>query len=199
MPFIDGVTTNPTLAEKEGRDFRVVVGEICKIVHGPVSVEAVSLDCDSIVSEAHMLSLLAGNIVVKIPITPEGIKAVSVLSKEWVKTNVTLVFSANQALLAAKAGATYVSPFVGRLDDIGHDGIGVVADIIEIFRKHSLNTQVIAASIRHPMHVLAAAKTGCHVATVPFAVLQQMFRHALTDAGIKRFLEDWEKLRSRGA
>ena len=190
---ISGVTTNPSLVAKEGRDFKEVVLEITKIVDGSISAEVISLKSEEMLKEARDYAKWHRNIIVKVPMTEEGMKAVKVLSKEGIKTNVTLVFSANQALLAARAGASYVSPFVGRLDDISSDGMQVVKDIIEIYQKHNLKTEVIAASIRHPMHVIEAAKAGAHIATVPFAVLKQMFKHPLTDAGIKKFLEDWEK------
>ena len=190
---LSGVTTNPSLVAKEGRNFKEVVLEITQIVDGPISAAVLSLKGEEMVKEAHDIAKWHKNIVIKVPMTEEGMKAVSVLSKEGIRTNVTLVFSANQALLAARAGASFVSPFVGRLDDISSDGMQVVKDIIEIYQKHNLKTEVIAASIRHPMHVIEAAKAGAHIATVPFAVLKQMFKHPLTDAGIKKFLEDWEK------
>jgi len=192
--ILDGVTTNPTLVAKEGCDFRLRIEDIAKIVDGPISAEAVSMDAEGMIREARELSKIHKNIVVKIPMTGEGLKAVKVLSKEGVKTNVTLVFSPNQALMAAKAGATYVSPFVGRLDDISHNGMDLVRDIVAIFRTHGYKTQVIAASIRHPVHVTEAALAGAHVATVPFDVLKKMLRHNLTDEGIQKFLKDWEKV-----
>jgi transaldolase len=192
--ILDGVTTNPTLVAKEGCDFKTRIEEICKIVDGPISAEAVSMDSEGMIREARELSKLHKNIVVKIPMTAEGLKAVKVLSREGVKTNVTLVFSPNQALLAAKAGATYVSPFVGRLDDISHDGMDLVRDIITILKNYGFKTQVIAASIRHPVHVTEAALAGAHVATVPYDVLKKMLKHNLTDEGIKKFLSDWEKV-----
>jgi transaldolase len=195
---VDGVTTNPTLMAKENRDFKTVVKEITSIVDGPISVEAIGPEADKLVSEAREHSKLSKNIVVKIPMTTEGIKAVRVLSKEGVKTNVTLLFSPNQALIAAKAGATYVSPFIGRLDDIGHDGMQVVRDIMAIFRNYGFKTQVIVASIRHPMHVVEAAKAGADVATIPFKVLEKMFTHELTEKGIRIFNEDWAKVQKSG-
>ncbi|HCJ10223.1 MAG TPA: fructose-6-phosphate aldolase [Clostridiales bacterium] len=192
---ISGVTTNPTLVSREqGRSFTEIVREITALVPGPVSVEAVSLEGPSIVEEARRLAAMAQNVVVKIPMTPEGLKAVKVLAGEGVRTNVTLVFSANQALLAALAGATYVSPFVGRLDDIGHDGMAVVRDVAEIFQLHALDTEIITASVRHPLHVLEAAKAGSDIATVPMKVLRAMVSHPLTDRGIERFLADWKKV-----
>jgi transaldolase len=192
---IAGVTTNPSLAAKEKRDFAVVLREITGIVDGPISAEALATDTAGMVAEARQLSAVSPNIVVKIPMTPAGTSAVRQLSREGIKTNVTLVFTANQGLLAALAGATYVSPFVGRLDDISHEGMAAVRDLCEIFAVHDIPAQVIAASIRHPVHVIEAARAGAHAATVPFKVLEQMFRHPLTDAGIARFIEDWRTLR----
>jgi transaldolase len=192
--ILDGVTTNPTLVAKEGRDFKQVIQEICSIVDGPISAEAVSVEAEGMVKEARELSKIHSNVVVKVPMTAEGLKAVKLLSKEGIKTNVTLVFSANQALLAAKAGATYVSPFIGRLDDISHTGMDLVRDIVTIFDNYGFKTQIIAASIRHPVHVTEAALAGAHVATVPFDILKKMLRHNLTDEGIQRFLKDWEKV-----
>ena len=192
--ILDGVTTNPTLVAKEGCDFETRVRDICQVVDGPISAEAVSMEAEGMVKEARQLSKIHKNIIVKIPMTSEGLKAVKVLSKEGIKTNVTLVFSPNQALLAAKAGATYVSPFVGRLDDISHDGMALVRDIVTIFRNYGFKTQVIAASMRHPVHVTEAALAGAHVATVPYDVLKKMLKHNLTDEGIQKFLKDWEKV-----
>ncbi|BCS81069.1 fructose-6-phosphate aldolase [Anaerocellum diazotrophicum] len=193
--IICGVTTNPSLIAKEGRDFKEVVNEICSIVDGPISAEVISLNAEGMIEEARDLAKIHKNIVIKIPMTSEGLKAVSVLSKEGIKTNVTLIFSAAQALLAAKAGATYVSPFVGRLDDIGQNGIELIKEIVQIFKNYpDIKTEIIAASIRHPIHVIEAAKAGAHIATVPFKVLEQMTKHALTDVGIERFLKDWEKV-----
>ncbi len=192
--ILDGVTTNPSLIAKEGCAFEDRVNEICAIVDGPISAEAVSMDADGMVREARQLSKIHENVVVKIPMTAEGLKAVKVLSAEGVRTNVTLVFSPNQALLAAKAGATYVSPFIGRLDDISHTGMDLVRDIVEIFTIYGYETQVIAASIRHPVHVTEAALAGAHVATVPYDVLKKMLKHNLTDEGIQKFLKDWEKV-----
>jgi transaldolase len=192
--ILDGVTTNPTLVAKEGCDFETRVRDICQVVDGPISAEAVSMEAEGMIKEARQLSKIHKNIIVKIPMTPEGLKAVKVLSKEGIKTNVTLVFSPNQALLAAKAGATYVSPFVGRLDDISHDGMALVRDIVTIFRNYGFKTQVIAASMRHPVHVTEAALAGAHVATIPYDVLKKMLKHNLTDEGIQKFLKDWEKV-----
>ena len=192
--ILDGVTTNPTLVSREGKvDFKERIRQICEVVKGPVSAEVVSTDYDGMVREALELSKIAENVTVKIPMTKDGIKAVSTLSREGVKTNVTLVFSANQALIAAKAGATFVSPFIGRLDDIGNDGMSILSDILEIFRIYDVKTEVIAASIRHPEHVRQAALLGAHIATIPFKVLSAMFNHPLTDKGIERFLKDWEE------
>ena len=192
---ISGVTTNPTLiAKEEGRDFHETVKEICDLVQGPVSAEVISQDTEGIMREARVLAGLDPHVVVKIPMTPEGLSAVKVLSGEGVRINVTLVFSALQALLAAKAGAAYVSPFIGRLDDIGQEGMDVLEDIMAIFENYQLDTQVIAASIRHPQHVLAAARIGADIATVPLKVLKMMFQHPLTDLGIERFLADWEQV-----
>ncbi len=198
MGVIDGVTTNPTLVSRENMKFNNLVNEIVKIVSGPVSVETVSLDVEGMVREARQLSKIASNIVVKIPMTPEGLKATKILKREGIKTNVTLVFSANQALLAAKAGATYVSPFIGRLDDRGQVGMNIVREILEIFKNYNFETEVIVASIRHPIHVIEAAKAGAHVATIPPPVLEKMFKHPLTDEGIQRFLEDWKKVQELG-
>jgi transaldolase len=192
--ILDGVTTNPTLVAKEGCEFEKRVKDICEIVDGPISAEAVSKDSEGMIKEARQLSKIHKNVIVKIPMTAEGLKAVKVLSKEGVKTNVTLVFSPNQALLAAKAGATYVSPFVGRLDDISHNGMDLVRDIVTIYRNYGFKTQVIAASMRHPVHVTEAALAGAHVATVPYDILKKMLKHNLTDEGIQKFLKDWEKV-----
>jgi transaldolase len=191
---IDGVTTNPTLVAKESRGFDVVVQEIIRIVNGPISVEVISVQSDEMVQEAIKMSEWSQNIVIKIPMAPEGLKAVKILNAMNVKTNVTLVFSVNQALLAAKAGATYVSPFIGRLDDIGHDGMQIVRDIIHVFNVYNFNTEIIVASVRHPLHVIEAAKVGAHVATIPFNVIEKMFSHPLTDAGLNKFLSDWKKV-----
>lgn len=192
--LIDGVTTNPTLVAKEKCDFRERILEICSIIDGPVSAEAVSLDAAGIISEARELAKIHRNVVVKVPMTLEGLKAVKAVSKDGIKTNVTLVFSPVQALMAAKAGATYVSPFIGRLDDISHVGMDLIAQILEIYSNYGFTTEVIAASIRHPVHVLDSAVMGAHVATIPFKVLEQLSRHPLTDSGIERFLKDWEKV-----
>lgn len=192
MGFIAGVTTNPSLIVKEKRDLHEVIQQIADLVEGPVSAEVIATTALEMVKEAHELIKLGDNVVIKVPMTAEGLKAVSVLSKEGIKTNVTLIFSANQALLAARAGATYVSPFVGRVDDISMDGIQLIEDIAEIFIIHNISTEIIAASVRTPMHMTQCAKAGAHIATVPFNVLQQSLKHPLTDAGLARFLADWE-------
>ncbi|HAG51124.1 MAG TPA: fructose-6-phosphate aldolase [Deltaproteobacteria bacterium] len=192
--LVDGVTTNPSLVSKEGREFKELVKEICSIVDGPISAEAVSLDADGMIREARELSKIHKNIVVKIPMTLEGLKAIKVVAKEGIKTNVTLVFSPTQALMAAKAGATYVSPFVGRLDDISHNGMDLVRQILTIFKNYEFSTEVIVASVRHPLHVVDAAIAGAHIATIPFKVIEQLSKHPLTDVGIDRFLKDWEKV-----
>lgn len=191
---ISGVTTNPTLVAREKRAFKELVAEIARLVPGPVSAEVLSDIADDMVPEARELAAIAPNVVIKIPMTKEGLKAVRVLSREGIKTNVTLVFSANQGLLAALAGATYVSPFVGRLDDISTEGLDVVQDLVTIIENYGLPTRVIAASIRHPVHVLEAARVSAHIATVPFKVLEAMLHHPLTDIGIRRFKEDWAKV-----
>ncbi|MBM7842124.1 MULTISPECIES: fructose-6-phosphate aldolase [Herpetosiphon] len=194
MGVVDGVTTNPSLAAKAGRNFRDVVLEIVEICPGPVSAETVALQADEIVREGRILAKWAPNIVVKVPLMAEGLKAVKQLTSEGIKTNVTLVFSASQALLAAKAGATFVSPFLGRLDDIGQDGMILIRDIVQIFKNYNIQTEVLAASIRHPVHVLQSALAGSHVATMPFKVLQQLVKHPLTDKGIETFLVDWKQV-----
>ncbi len=194
MGMVDGVTTNPSLVSKTGKPFNMVVKEILELVPGPVSLEVISLDSKSMISEAHELAKLGNNVVVKVPMILEGLKAVKTLSSEGIKTNVTLVFSPLQALLAAKAGATYVSPFVGRLDDISSDGMNLVSQIVDIYSNYSFKTEIIVASIRHPMHVLEAALLGADIATIPFKVIQQLAKHPLTDIGIERFMKDWEKV-----
>ncbi len=193
--IISGCTTNPTLVSVQGKvDFKGHIQRICELVQGPVSAEVVSLDAESMIKEARNIATWSPHVVIKIPMTWEGIKATKALSREGIKTNVTLVFSPNQALLAGLAGATYVSPFLGRLDDAGHDGMAVVGEIVEVFQKSGITTKVLAASIRHPLHVVQAAKIGADVATVPFKVLKQMVKHPLTDVGIERFLSDWKKV-----
>lgn len=192
---IDGVTTNPSLIAKEKRDFKQVIKEIASIVDGPISAEVISLDSKNMVNEARDLAKIDKNIIIKIPMTEEGLKAVNILSKENIKTNVTLVFSATQALLASKAGASYVSPFLGRLDDISTDGMNLIEDICQIFSIYDIDTQIIAASVRTPMHVLQIAKSGADIATVPYKVFKQMLKHPLTDIGIEKFLKDWESVK----
>ncbi len=192
---IEGVTTNPSLIAKEKRVFEDVVHEITEIVDGPISAEVISLEAEGMVSEAKELIKIHENIVIKIPMTKEGLKAVKQLTAMGVKTNVTLVFTSTQALLAARAGATYVSPFVGRLDDISTDGSMLIEEIVNIFDLHGIETEIIAASIRHPMHVIQAALAGAHISTVPYGVFQQMLNHPLTDSGIERFLKDWESVK----
>ncbi|RJP30838.1 MAG: fructose-6-phosphate aldolase [Actinobacteria bacterium] len=193
--ILAGVTTNPSLVSKEGRCMRDCLAEIASIVSGPISAEAVSMDAEGMLREARELAAIAENINVKIPMTSQGLAAVSALAREGIKTNVTLVFSANQALLAAAAGATFVSPFVGRMDDIGNRGMTVVEQIVDIFDIYAIPTQVIAASLRHPIHVTEAALAGAHIATIPYDVMVKMVHHTLTDIGIKRFLEDYEKIK----
>ncbi|MGF7183963.1 transaldolase [Desulfitispora alkaliphila] len=190
---ISGVTTNPSLIAKEGRKFEQVVAEITEIVDGPISAEVISTETEGMLLEAEKLSKIHPNIVIKVPMTPAGLAATKELSNRGIKTNLTLIFSSSQALLAARAGATYVSPFLGRLDDIGHSGTELVAEIAEIFNRHLLETEIIAASIRHTQHATGAALAGAQIATVPYKVLMQMTKHPLTDAGIEAFLKDWEK------
>ncbi|MBC2256428.1 fructose-6-phosphate aldolase [Listeria ivanovii] len=192
MGFIAGVTTNPSLVAKEGRDFNEVIQEITSIVDGPISGEVVSLEANGMIEEGRVIAKIHPNMVVKIPMTGEGLAAVKVLTEEGIKTNVTLVFSAAQALLAARAGATYVSPFLGRLDDIGDDGLVLIRDIAQIFEIHGIPTEIISASVRHPIHVIECAKAGADIATVPYKVFEQMLKHPLTDSGIDKFLADWE-------
>lgn len=194
LGVICGVTTNPSLIAKEGRDFKEVVTEITTIVDGPISAEVISLESSGMVKEARELAKIHKNIIIKIPMCAEGLKAVKILTAEGIKTNVTLIFSAGQALLAARAGATYVSPFLGRLDDISWEGTDLVSDIAEIFNIHGIETEIIAASIRSPLHVVAVAKLGADIATVPYKVILQMIEHPLTKIGIERFLKDWESV-----
>jgi transaldolase len=198
LGVVDGVTTNPTLIAKEGKPHKETIKEIAKIMKGPISVEGNACTCDEILKEAEEFAKWSTNVVVKIPMTKEGIKAVRILAKKGIKTNVTLVFSANQALIAAKAGATYVSPFIGRLDDNGQVGMDVIRDIVQIYDNYNFETEIIVASIRHPIHVLESAKAGAHVATIPAKVLESMWNHPLTDSGIKRFCEDFAKTAKLG-
>ncbi len=198
--IVDGVTTNPTLVKKSGRSFSEIIEEIFKIVDGPISLEVVSEKGDEMVKEAKQLVSKVSkkyqkNVAIKIPMTPEGLKAVKQLSKEGIKTNVTLVFSSNQALLAAKAGASFVSPFIGRLDDIGQEGMQIIEEITDIFYNYDIKTEIIVASIRHPIHVIEAARLGADIATIPPGVIRKMVKHSLTDIGIKNFLKDWDKVK----
>lgn len=197
LGVLSGVTTNPSLIAKEGRDLKEVVEEICSIVDGPISAEAMSLNSDEMIKEARELAKLHENIVIKIPMCAEGLKTVSVLSKEGIKTNVTLIFSPLQALLAARAGASFVSPFLGRLDDIGNPGIEVISQIADMFKLHGIKTEIISASIRNPMHVLDAAMAGSDIATIPYNVIMQMTKHTLTDIGIEKFIKDYENSKNK--
>ena len=190
--LVDGVTTNPSLVSKEKRAFRDIIAEICELVDGPISAEVISLETDIMVSEGRELAAIHENVVIKIPMTEAGMKAVKLLSSEGIRTNVTLVFSANQAMLAAKCGATYVSPFVGRIDDMGGDGMGLIAEIQECYQHYVFPTEILVASVRHPRHLLDSALIGADIATVPYGVLKKAFDHPLTDLGIQRFLKDWE-------
>ena len=194
LGVLDGVTTNPTLISKENRDFVKLIKKICSIVDGPISAEVVSLNYEGMVKEAKSLAKIHKNIVVKIPLTEEGLKATKTLSEEGIRCNLTLCFSATQALLAAKAKAAYISPFIGRLDDISHRGMDLVRDIRKIYDNYGYETEIIVASIRHPLHVLEAALVGADIATIPFAVIEKLTKHPLTDIGIKRFLDDWKKV-----
>ena len=193
MGMVDGVTTNPSLIAKEGRDFEEIIKEICEIVDGPISAEVISIDAEGMVKEARELSKIHDNIVVKIPMLVDGLKATRILAEEEIKTNVTLVFSPLQALMAAKAGATYVSPFIGRLDDISQEGLLLVEQIVEIYSNYAYDTEIIVASIRNPLHVLESALMGADIATIPFSVLSKLAAHPLTDKGLKAFLNDWNK------
>ncbi len=198
LGIVDGVTTNPTLVSKEKGKFKnlsELIGTICDVVKGPVSAEAISDDANGIVAEAEKFAKISDHVVVKVAMTTEGLKAVKILSKKGIKTNMTLIFSANQALLAAKAGANYVSPFIGRIDDTGHEGMHVIEDVLEIFSNYAFNTEIIVASIRHPLHVLEAAKIGADISTIPFDVLDKMLKHPLTDIGIEKFKADFEKVK----
>ena len=190
--LVDGVTTNPSLVAKEKRPFRDIIVEICELVDGPVSAEVIGLETDEMVAEAKQLAPIHDNIVIKIPMTEAGMRAVKILTSEGIRTNVTLVFSANQAMMAAKCGATFVSPFVGRLDDIGQDGMGLIAEIRECYENYVYPTEILVASVRHPRHLLDSALMGADIATVPYDVLKKAFHHPMTDLGIQRFLKDWE-------
>ncbi len=195
--ILDGVTTNPTLVSKEGeqKGFKELVKEICEIVDGPVSAEVISTDVERMLDEARDLAEIHPHVVVKMPLTEDGIRATKIVSDEGIKVNVTLVFSPSQALIAAKAGATYVSPFVGRLDDISEIGMNIVKDIVDIYKNYAFNTQVLVASIRHPVHVVEAGKAGAHVSTMPYKVFKQLLKHPLTDVGLERFLSDWKDVK----
>lgn len=196
LGILDGVTTNPSLVAKEGKDFRTLLDEIIKIVDGPISAEVISTDFDGILKEARGLSSIHKNIVVKIPLIKEGLKAVKTLSEEDIKVNVTLCFSPTQALLAAKAGATYISPFIGRLDDISTNGMDLISQVVQIYSNYNFETQVLVASVRHPMHVAEAALIGADVCTIPFGVINRLFNHPLTDIGLEKFLSDWKGLKT---
>jgi transaldolase len=191
--IVDGVTTNPSLIAKEGRDFKETILEICDIVDGPVSAEVVSLDTDGMLREAREIAGWHKNIIIKVPMTKDGMRATKILKAEGIRTNVTLMFSPNQALIAAKAGGTFLSIFVGRLDDAGHDGMEVVRDVVDMIDTYGFDSEIIVASIRHPIHVVESVRAGAHIATIPFGVLDQMFKHPLTDTGIEKFLADWAK------
>lgn len=194
LGIVDGVTTNPSLVAKEGKDFKTLVGEICEIITGPVSAEVVSTTCDEMVAEARDLSKIADNIIVKLPTIAEGVKALKICAAEGIKTNLTLVFQPLQALVVAKAGATFCSPFLGRLDDIGHDGMALIDEIRQIYDNYGFSTQVLAASLRHPLHVVQAAKAGADIGTMPYKVFTQLLKHPLTDIGLERFLADFARL-----
>jgi len=195
--IVDGVTTNPSLVAKEGVNFHDRIKQICAIVNGSVSAEVTATDFDGMMKEGHVLAKLHDNVTVKVPLIPEGIQACKALSSEGIKVNVTLCFSASQALLAAKAGATYISPFVGRLDDVSQDGMQLIREIVQIYKNYGFTTQVLSASLRHPQHVVQSALAGAHVGTMPFGVMKQLFNHPLTDIGLKRFLADWEKVKEQ--
>lgn len=194
MGAVDGVTTNPTLLSKEKGHPAEIMREITKLIKGPVSLEVVGIETDGMIEEAHRLAKFGPNVVVKIPMIPEGLKAVRQLHEEGIKTNVTLIFSSNQALLAAKAGASYVSPFIGRIDDVGHDGMVIIKEIVQIFANYKFDTEVLVASVRHPVHVVEAAKIGAHIVTLPPEILGKMMLHPLTEKGLNSFLSDWEKI-----
>jgi transaldolase len=197
MGILDGVTTNPSLVAKEGLDFKELLLEICKIVDGPVSAEVVTVDAQSMLREGRSLAKIHDNIVVKVPMIKEGVKALKMLTSEGIKVNVTLVFSANQALIAAKGGATFVSPFIGRLDDISEDGMQLISDVLQIYDNYDFATEVLVASVRHPIHVVQAAKLGADIVTLPYKVFEQLIKHPLTDIGLERFLKDWEKAQDK--
>ncbi len=197
LGILDGVTTNPSLVAKEGKDFKTLLREICAIVDGPISAEVVSTDFDGMMKEARDLAKIHKNIVIKVPLIKEGLKAVKALKSEGIRTNVTLCFSPNQALMAAKAGAYFISPFIGRLDDISTDGMELIRQVVTIYRNYGYTTEVLVASVRHPLHVVEAAMIGAHVCTIPFKVIDQLIKHPLTDLGLERFLADWKKLQPK--
>ena len=197
LGILDGVTTNPSLVSKEGKDFRKLLDEILEIVDGPVSAEVIATDYEEILNEAREYAAIHKNIVVKVPLIKEGLKAVKTLSKEKIKVNVTLCFSPAQALLAAKAGATYISPFIGRLDDISTSGMDLISQIVQIYRNYNYNTEVLVASVRHPLHLVEAALIGADICTMPFSVIDKLFNHPLTDIGLRKFLADWDKIPSK--
>jgi len=199
MGFLAGVTTNPSLVAKEKRDYQEVIREICSIVDGPISAEVIAQDYAGMMQEAEMLAGIHPNVVIKIAMTEDGLRVIRALKQKGIRTNATLIFSAAQALLAARAGASYVSPFLGRVDDTAHDGLILLEDILTIFNQFMLDTEVIAASIRHPIHVVQAAKMGSHIATVPYKIIKQMIKHPLTDAGIEKFLQDWQEAFQQGS
>lgn len=199
LGMLDGVTTNPSLVMKEGLDHEALIREIVSICDGPVSAEAISLEHDGMMAEARRFVTWAPNVVVKLPLTPEGLKAVRTCHSEGIRTNVTLCFSVNQALLAAKAGATMVSPFVGRVDDVGQEGMALIGEILEVYHNYGFETEVLVASVRHPQHVAQAARLGAHICTMPFKILEQLYQHPLTDVGIQKFLKDWESHRAARA
>jgi len=196
LGIVDGITTNPSLVAKEGKDFKTLVAEICEIIPGPVSAEVVSRDCDGMVNEARQLSAIAENIIVKLPTIIQGVKALKICAEEGIKTNLTLVFQPLQALVVAKAGATFCSPFLGRLDDIGHDGMALIDEIRTIYDNYGFATQILAASLRHPLHVVQAAKSGADIGTMPFKVFDRLLNHPLTDIGLEKFLSDWQRLKT---
>ena len=197
LGILDGVTTNPSLVAKEGRKFEAVIAEICTIVDGPISAEVTALDFDGMMAQAHPLAAIHKNVTIKVPLTKEGLRACKALRGEGISVNVTLCFSPSQALLAAKCGATFISPFIGRLDDVSQDGIELIRQIRAIYDNYGYTTQILAASIRHPMHVVECALAGADVGTMPYKVMTQLYEHPLTDIGLKKFLEDWEKLKSK--
>ena len=197
LGILDGVTTNPSLVAKEGRKFEAVIAEICTIVDGPISAEVTALDYDGMLAQAHPLAKIHKNVTIKVPLTKEGLRACKTLRAEGTAVNVTLCFSASQALLAAKCGATFISPFIGRLDDVSQDGMDLIRQIRAIYDNYGFTTQILAASIRHPMHVVDCALAGADVGTMPYKVMTQLYEHPLTDVGLKKFLEDWEKLKSK--